>query len=85
MVVAGAGLVFSPPAGPCKSELAGCGAHRGGGQAQQAAGFGDADFDHAGVFGRWLVRAGREDPGAGPACGLAAVTGRGATRRRGLG
>jgi hypothetical protein len=42
----------------------------GGGQVEQAAGFGDADFDHAGVFGRRLVRAGREDPGVAPGRGL---------------
>jgi hypothetical protein len=42
-----------------------------GGQAEQAAGFGDADFDHAGI-GRWLViwNAGRGS-GVAPGIGLA--------------
>jgi hypothetical protein len=50
VVVAGAGLVSSSPAGPGVAELAGGGGRRRGGQAQQAAGFGDADLDLAGVF-----------------------------------
>ena len=76
VVVAGSGLVFSPPAGPGVAELAGGGADRGGGQVQDPAGFGDADLDQAGVFGRRVVRAGGEDPGVGPACGLGVITGR---------
>jgi hypothetical protein len=95
-VVAGAGLVFSPPAGPCKSELAGCGAHRGGGQAQQAAGFGDADLDHAGVLRgvarpRWpggsrcrpSLRAGRRHrPGRYPEAGPGLMARRAGARPR---
>ena len=52
MVIAGTGLVFSPPSGPGVPELVAGGGHGRGGQAQQAAGFGDADLDLAGVFGR---------------------------------
>jgi hypothetical protein len=87
VVPAGAGLVFSPPAGPGVAGLAGRTARGRGGQPQQAAGFGDADLDQAGVFGGRLVRAGREDAGVAPVPGLLAGTGdaAGRVRRRGLG
>jgi len=52
VVVAGSGLVFSPPAGPGVADLAGGGAHRRAGQVQQPTRLGDADLDQAGVFGR---------------------------------
>jgi hypothetical protein len=76
VMVAGAGLVFSPPSGPGVAELAGGGGHGRGGQAQEPAGFGDADLDHAGVVGWRLVRAGREDPGVSPGRGLGGGGGR---------
>jgi len=38
VMVAGAGLVFSPPSGPGVAELAGGGGHGRGGQAQEPAG-----------------------------------------------
>ena len=66
VVVAGAGLVSSPPSRPAAAEGAFGGLQGRGGEPEQPAGFGDADLDHADVLGWCFVCSGRECSGVLP-------------------
>jgi hypothetical protein len=69
---AGTRLVAAAPARPGVSELAGGGGHWLGGQAGEAACFGGADLDQAGLAaGRVVVCGGGQLAGVVPGCGLA--------------
>jgi hypothetical protein len=76
VVVASAGLVDATPYRPGVAEGALGAGQGGGGQAQEAAGFGDADLDHADLGWGRLAGAGWQRAGIGPVRGLGTGAGR---------
>jgi len=72
----GAGLVSAPAPGPDLAEVAAGVAHRRGGQAGQAAGFGGADLDQAGIIaGGWSPAVAGSLPASRQAAGCMPPTG----------